>query len=172
MYRADKKNKRDIRYILNNLRDEDKKEVKITFGKKWKRIVLKTLLTSKYLYLLGKTKQKNNPVLICGAWAVDKKNPSIAAIWMLSTKEIVNHQVTFLREMKKELQKYDEEFAITYNQIYKSNELAKKWLKWAGYRFPNDEKKLTPIDHVFLSIRVPKDFEIFYRERCVKGLGE
>ena len=171
MYRA-KKNLKDFKYILNRLRSEDKEEVKAVFGKSWKRKTIENLMHTDFQILLGKTKNENIPVLMGGAWAVDKNNPSIATVLMLSTPEIKKHQVSFLRELKKEILYYDEKFAITFNHIYKANTLAKRWLKWAGYRFPNDEKKLTHLDKVFLSVKVPDGFEIFYRERPVKGLGE
>lgn len=171
MYRA-QKNIKDFKYILNHLRKEDKEEVKAIFGKHWKRETIKNLMHTDFQILLGKTKKGNIPVLMGGAWAVDKDKPSIATVWMLSTPEIEKHQVAFLRELRKEVANYDKSFAITYNHIYKSNILAKKWLKWAGYRFPNEEKVLTPLDRFFLSIEIPEGFEIFYRERQVKGLGE
>lgn len=74
---------------------------------------------------MGKTKEKDIPVLICGAWNIDKNNPAIAIVWMLSTSEIEKHQISFLKELKKEIAYYDEKFAITFNHIYKSNILAK-----------------------------------------------
>lgn len=171
MYRA-KFNLNDIKYILDNLRKEDKIEVKEARGRYWKKEILESLKNTNYPVLLGKTKEKDIPVLICGAWNIDKNNPAIAIVWMLSTSEIEKHQISFLKELKKEIAYYDEKFAITFNHIYKSNILAKKWLKWVGYRFPNEEKKLTHLDRAFLSINVPEGFEVFYRERPVKGLGE
>lgn len=171
MYRAEK-NLRDIKYILNRLRKEDKEEVKAVFGKHWKKKSIENLIHTDFQILLGKIKNGNIPVLMGGAWAVDKNNPAVAIVWMLSTPEIEKHQISFLRELKKEMKYYDEKFAITFNHIYKSNTLAKRWLKWVGYRFPNEEKRLTHLDKAFLSVKVPDGFEIFYRERPVKGLGE
>ena len=171
MYRAEK-NLRDFKYILNRLRKEDKEEIKAVFGKHWKKKSIENLIHTDFQILLGKTKNGNIPVLMGGAWAVDKNNPAVATVWMLSTPEIEKHQNSFLKELKKEIKYYDEKFAITFNHIYKSNTLAKRWLKWVGYRFPNEEKRLTHLDKAFLSVKVPDGFEIFYRERPVKGLGE
>ena len=169
MYRAEF-NIKDCEYILDNLREEDRLEVETARGKNWKTEILKDLENSKIPFLLGKTKKENIPVLICGAWCTDINNPAVGIVWLLSTPEIEKHQITFLREMKKEIKKYDEQFGILYNQIYKSNNLAKRWLKWVGFRFPSEEKKLTVLDRIFLSSKPPKDFEVFYRERPTNGL--
>lgn len=171
MYRVKKKNIKDIKYILNHLRKEDRIECKAVLGKNWKKENLNNIKKVLGSTLIAKTKNGNTPVLMCGACALNNR-PDIAIVWMLSTPEIEKHQISFLREMKKEIQLYDEKYAITFNNIYKTNYLAKKWLKWAGFRFPEEEKVLTPMDKIFLSVEVPEGFEIFYRERPVKGLGE
>lgn len=172
MYRARDIKKNDIQNLLRSLRTEDKIECRISKGRKWKRKLLQELLSFDFPFLLAKTKKENTPVLIAGAWQISKKYPYIGCVWMLSTPEIKKHQITFIKEMKKEIAKYDEQFAILCNKIYAKNHLAKNWLKAVGFRFPNEEIKKTALDKAFLSIKVPKDFEIFYRERPVKGLGE
>lgn len=172
MYRIKRIKKKDLKKLLFNLRTEDKIECRISNGRKWKKKLMRELLSSDSHFLLAKTKKENIPVLLAGAEEVSKRHPYIACVWMLSTPEIEKHQITFIKEMKKEIAKYDEQFAILYNKIYKKNFLAKKWLKYAGFRFPNEEKKLTFLDKAFLKIKLPKDFEIFYRERPVKGMGE
>lgn len=172
MYRAEA-SADDFKYILNHLRNEDKKEVKMVYGKHWKKNCFKNLLNKDYDILLAKTKQGNIPVLMAGAWNVDKNNPSVAIVWMLSTPDIEKHQICFLREFKKELEKYDERFSITFNYLSKTNKLAKAWLKWGGYRFPAEVKKnKTFLDKYFLNAPVQDGFEVFYRERPIKGLGE
>lgn len=171
MYRA-KYNVKDCIYILKHLRKEDKIEAKQAFGKHYIRETLKNIENANSDVLLGKTKDGDRPVLICDAWAPDKNNPSVAIVWMLSTPEIEKHQIRFLREAKKEIAKYDERFAITFNYIFEENIKAKNWLKWLGYRFPKDEEHLTLLDKAFLQNEIPEKFEVFYRERKVKGLGE
>lgn len=172
MYRVNHIDKNDVQNLLCDLRTEDKIECRISKGRKWKRKIVQELLSSDSPFLLAKTKKENIPVLIAGAWQISKKYPYIGCVWMLSTPEIKKHKITFIKEMKKEIAHYDEQFAILYNKIYTKNHLAKNWLKAVGFRFPNKETKLTQLDKAFLSIKVPKDFEIFYRERPVKGLGE
>ena len=171
MYRADKASIKDIEYILDNLRYEDELELKTIRGENWKNEIISDLKNSNKPFILAKTKKDDTPVLIAGCWSVDGASLT-GVVWMLSTPEIEKHQISFLRELKKEIKLYDEEFAFTYNHIYKSNHLAKKWLKKVGYRFPTEEKQKTFLDKEFAKIESPKDFEFFYRERPLKGLGE
>ena len=117
MYRAEV-NIEDCRYVLDNLREEDKAEVLATRGENWKEDILNDLSNTPYPFLLAKTKQDDIPVLICGAWSTDINNPSVGIVWLLATPEIEKHQISFLKEMRKEINKYDEQFGILYNQIY------------------------------------------------------
>ena len=172
MYRCENYTTDDIEYILDNLRKEDRLEVIQNKGENYKEIILDEISKNKDKEILvAKTKNDNTPVLIHGCWGL-YENPSIGIIWMLSTPEIVNHQKCFLREMKKELKKIDEKFGLTLNQLYKENYIAKNWLKWVGFRFPAEEKIKNLIDKEFLKANIHENFEIFYRERNVKGLGE
>ena len=172
MYRCENYTIEDIKYILDNLREEDKLEAIENKGDNFKEAIIDEIQKNKnQKILIGKTKKDDIPVLMYGCWQL-KENPAVGIIWMLSTPEIEKHQKCFLREMKKELKKIDEKFGLTLNQLYKENYIAKNWLKWVGFRFPAEEKIKTFLDKEFLKANVPENFEIFYRERNVKGLGE
>lgn len=164
-----------VKYILNHLRKEDEIECRTTLGCRWKKKTLENILNADFNILLGKTKQGDIPVVMGGAWAVNPNYPALATVWMLSTNEIEKHQIGFFRELKKEFQNFDKKYALTFNRLYKTNYLAKSWLKKLGFRFPSEINKnvQSSMDKAFLlNIEIPKDFEIFYRERKVKGLGE
>lgn len=171
MYRAKNIIDDDILFVLDNLREEDKIECVVSRGENFTNEILNDLknLSPSDSFLLAKTKKDNIPVLIAGVKHIEK---SIGCVFLLSTPEIEKHQICFLKEMKKQIEKYDENFSILYNQIYKTNHLAKNWLKWVGFRFPLEEKKTNHLDKLFLKIKTPENFEIFYRERPLKGLGE
>ena len=172
MYRCENYTTDDIEYILDNLREEDKLEAIQNKGENFKEVIIDEIQKKKKKKILvGKTKKDDIPVLLGGCWEL-KENPTIGIVWLLSTQEIEKHQICFLREMRKELEKYDEKYGITFNYLHKTNLLAKKWLKWAGYRFPQNRRKQNFLDKYFLSAQIPKDYEIFYRERKIIGLGE
>lgn len=161
MYRTDK-NIDDVNYIINNLRLEDKEEISCLLGENWKQKAFDSIYNTDFHILIGKTKRGDVPVLMGGAWETDPiKASGVACVWLLSTDEIKNYQICFLREMMKEFKKYDEKYWLTYNIIHKNNHMAKKWLKRFGFKF--DIKTLDGAE-------LPKDFEFFYRIRPVKGL--
>ena len=113
MYRAEKIVHSELLSILNNLREEDKIECETLRGNNWKESLYNDLTSSSSDFILAKTKKDDIPVLIAGAWAVDKDNPQIGCVWLLSTPEITKHKICFLREMRKEIAKYDEKEFIT-----------------------------------------------------------
>lgn len=169
MYRVKDIDIKDCEYILDNLRKEDVEEVSTTLGKDWKNLTIKAL-QSGLPFNLVKTQKDDRPVLMYGAWPIYKENQSIAVVWLLSTPEIKEHQIKFLREIKNDLKIYDDKYGILYNMIYSKNRLAKRWLKKSGFRFPKDEKKKIPLDLLFSKMNTPENFEVFYREREIVGL--
>lgn len=157
------KNERDVLYILDNLRAIDKKEVIAIHGNNYKQKVFDSIMETDFYVLLGKSKNKNTPVTMGGIWEASSLNKDIGIVWLLSTDEVKSHIICLLKEIKKEIDKADEKFWLTYNLIYKENIQAKRFLKKLGYRFDNPKPDC---------IDVPDGFEFFYRIRPIKGLGE
>lgn len=164
MYRANKTDK-DVEYILNNLRYEDEMECRALFGENWKEETKKKIMQTRFYVMLGKGKSNEDETPICmgGIEQAEKDADGIGCAWFLCTDALKNHSIQILRELKKEVEKADEKFWLTYNVLYKENYIAKRWLKWLGYKFDNPRPQ---------GIDVPEDFEFFYRVRPVKGLGE
>ena len=71
----------------------------------------------------------------------------------------VNHQNCLLRNLKKDIESFDEKFWMTFNFLYKENKLAKRRLSKFGYVFDKPS-----------GMNIPKDFELFYRKRHTRGL--
>lgn len=162
MYRANKTNE-DVEYILKNLRYEDEMELKTLFGDNWLEESRKKIMNTKFYVMLGKGKDDKTPICMGGIEQAEKDADGIGCAWFLTTDEIKKHGIQILKELKKEVEKADEKFWLTYNVIYEKNYLAKKWLKWLGFKFDNPRPK---------GIEVPEGFEFFYRVRPIKGLGE
>ncbi|MCX4275887.1 MAG: hypothetical protein OSJ27_08955 [Candidatus Gastranaerophilales bacterium] len=152
------KNLKDIRYILNHLRSEDKSELKALFKRNWKKKTLKLIKKSSTYAVIGKN--KNGIPIVMGGYSALPQNKNVAGVWFLTTNEVKNHKLSMLLELKKEFEFYDTKFGLTYNILYKSNMASKKWLKWLGFRFEN-----------FFKIKnIPNGFEFFYRLKNTKGL--
>lgn len=162
MYRANKTDK-DVDYILKNLRTEDEMELKALFGDNWLEESKNRIMKTKFYVMLGKGKNDKTPICMGGIEQDEKDAEGIGCAWFLCTNEIKKHGLQILKELKKEVEKADEKFWLTYNVIYEKNHLAKKWLKWLGFKFDNPRPN---------GIDIPEGFEFFYRVRPVKGLGE
>lgn len=154
MLHRKKINKKDVLYILKHLRQEDKHEAIIQKGENYVRECLKDIMSFKDSSIMGYDRKTKKPVCIGGI--VKNKEQSTGVVWLLSTPEIVNHQITLLRNIKTELKKANNDCWILYNMIYKENELAKKWLSKFGFTF----EKIIGME----------DFEYFYRKRETRGL--
>ena len=153
-----KKNKEDVLYILEHLREEDKHEAIVQKGENYVQECLKDIMDSDDFMIIGCKKSDNTPVCMGGIAKTNEKG--IGVVWLLSTPEVVKHQICLLRNIKAELKKFDNEYWLMFNIIYKENELAKKWLSKFGFRFENP-----------FGLNIPEGFEFFYKKREVRGLN-
>lgn len=161
MYRK-AKNEKDVLYILEHLRADDLAEVKAIHGEDYKEKVLTDIMKTDFDVLMGVTKNGDIPVCMGGAWQLDNDAPGIGVVWMLCTDEVVKHKIRLLKELKKEFREYDKKFWFLYNLIYYKNDFAKNWLSWLGFKFDNPKPR---------GMKIPKEFEFFYRIRKRRGLG-
>ena len=152
-------NEADVRYILEHLRDEDRHEALIQKGENYIDDILSTVMKRKEMCLLGVKKSDDTPVCIGGY--VDM-GEGVGCVWLLSTPEIVNHQVCLLRHIKEFIDNLDKKFWLTFNMLYCENKLAKKWLTKLGFKFDNPHPE---------TLNIPDDFEFFYRKRTTRGLN-
>lgn len=157
MYRKDK-NEKDIRYILEHLRDEDKHEMIISKGEDYIEKYTQEVMNSNDYFVLGCKKSDDTPVCMGGCARTQEKGMGV--VWLLSTPEIVNYQICLLKNIKKDIKEFDEDYWMTFNYIFSENILAKKWLEKFGYKF------IKPV-----GMNIPKNFEFFYRTRKIRGLG-
>lgn len=158
MYRKEK-NEKDVRYILEHLRDEDRHEAIFQKGENYIEECLKDIMKNDDYFVLGCKKSDDTPVCMGGCARTTEEG--VGAVWLLSTPEIVDYQMCLLRNIKVELEKIDEDFWMTFNILFKENQLAKKWLTKFGFNFNNPHP---------VGLNIPNDFEFFYRTRKVRGL--
>ncbi len=155
-------NKKDVLFILQNLREEDIEELKISHGNNYIQAEMNSIFNDCEA-MLAVDEKTEKPIFIYGVSPLPDGKEAI--IFMLSTPEIVKYTRSFFIEMTKELEEYDKRFFYLSNIIYEKNFLAKKWLKKAGFKFDNPK---------LCFCQVPDKFEYFYRLRktdCKKGLN-
>lgn len=154
-------NEKDVIYILQNLREEDIQELKISHGDNYIQAEMNSIFNCESMLAVDDKTEK--PIFIYGVSPLPDGKEAI--IFLLSTPEIVKYTRSFMIEMRKELKEYDKRFFYLSNIIYEKNFLAKKWLKKVGFKF--DYPKLC-------FNQVPDGFEYFYRIRKTddkKGLN-
>ena len=128
--RSVKKNTKDIKFILDNLRNQDRNELFSIYGDSWKNTVFRNVLNINEDYCWIEYSNDNQPILMYGI--VPNEN-NVGVIWMLSTQDITKEQVSFLRRAKEFIAEGSEKFSLLCNFVHSDNILAIKWLKWLGF---------------------------------------
>lgn len=159
MYEKEK-NEKDILYILEHLRSEDKQEAITQKGENYKEIILEEIMNCKTRTYLGCRKSDNLPVCIGGF--TDTNEKGVGIVWLLSTPEIENNKTCLLRHIIGAFEEIDAKYWLTCNILFSENRFAKRWLKKLGYKFNNPKPE---------GLDVPDGFEFFYRMRETRGLG-
>ena len=159
MYEKEK-NEKDILYILEHLRSEDKHEAITQKGENYKQIILEEIMNCKTRTYLGCRKSDDLPICIGGF--TDTQEKGVGVVWLLSTPEIENNKTCLLRHIVGAFEEIDAKYWFTCNILFSENKFAKRWLKKLGYKFNNPKPD---------GIDVPDGFEFFYRIRATRGLG-
>lgn len=149
------KNKKEIMFILDNLRREDRQELIALWGKNWKSFALTSIEDKGGLVLYGKNySDELVPIAIGGFYDLSNKEASIACVWLLSSVFIYNNRHYFMKTLRDEILKASKKYDILYNYIYKTNHEAKLWLQKLGFCFKNPNPIL---------INPQDGFEFFYK---------
>mgnify|MGYP003146133832 FL=1 len=117
----------DCIYLSENLREEDKQEIKAVTG-------LPPLLS-----LLSGLKMSTVPLVICNgdckpvAMLGVVPNGLIGFIWMVGTDDLKKISLSFLRNSKDVCDVLKGKHQILHNYVDKRNKLHINWLKWMGF---------------------------------------
>ena len=151
------KDKLILYYILNHLREEDKKELMKLYSGNWYEKTIESLENQEFLVLYGVDDKKNNvPIAIGGVDPIFNKSERIACVWLLSTIWVRLNKKLFLNTLKTQSLLAEKEFDILFNFIYESNCGAKKWIKKLGFKFDNPKPK---------GFSMEDGFEFFYKSK-------
>lgn len=148
-------NQNEYRFILDNLRYEDKRELYLLWGKNWYDATLKSLEDAKVLIFEGKNQfGKIVPIAMGGFYPVLNEKYTMACVWFLSTKFVKYNKTPLMRVIKQQVLKASLDYEIMYNFICTSNFKAKVWLQKLGFCFDNPKPK---------NIELKREFEFFYK---------
>ena len=118
----------DIRYLADNLRDEDTAELFAASGKSnWK--VLQEGLSASDIVKVGLF--DNVPFVI---WGTVPANTG-ASIWMVGTDGIVQHRREFLRRSKALRDELHAAHPLLWNYADVRNTVHHRWLQWLDFKF-------------------------------------
>ena len=121
---------KEANYLSTRLRQEDINECKASANLKPLEALTMGIKNSHLPLVIYNN--KNEPVFIVG---VVPQGKNLGMIWLLSSPELKNMPMTFLRNCKDVLECYHKTFPILYNYIDARNTLHMTWLKWLGFRF-------------------------------------
>lgn len=145
----------DIKYVLNNLRVEDKEEVYFLLGDDWYNQIIFDLADKQVQVIYGYDDNKNKvPIAIGGFDTVFPEIPEMACVWLLSTSLILKNKRIFFNELRIRFSIAEQKYKIMYNYIYSLNFSAKAWLKKFGFCFDNPYP---------MGLEMKENFEFFYK---------
>ncbi len=143
------------KFILNNIREEDKEELTALFGQNWYKETLAVLKNNDFFVLYGFDEYENEiPVAMGGYYDFNEPEMQIACVLIISSSFVYRNKLLFLTTIKSKLQEISGKYKIMYNYIYKKNYSAKRWLKKLGFKFDNPRPD---------GLEIKEDFEFFYK---------
>ena len=109
------------------LREDDRREV-IASGSSPEQALLLGLINSEEC-LSAYT--KDHKLIGMFGYSVIKENPTLAAIWFLGSDEIEKYPLTFVRDGKKFINKWNEKYTLV-NCVYSQNKTHIKYIEALG----------------------------------------
>jgi hypothetical protein len=77
---------------------------------------------------------KGEPFLMFGVVPVDEVS---GAIWLLGTPKVKEARVAFLKESKRVVAAFHDEYPLLFNYVDARNTVHIRWIKWLGFQFIN-----------------------------------
>ena len=139
-------NKRNLKLLLNNLRLEDKAELKNAYQKNYKNKFIKITLEANEKYFVAD--DNFFPLAIGGVEQIKNHDYKIGQVWLISSNKFNKNNIKLISFIKDKIETFKENYQILFNTIYKSNYASLKWLKKCGFRV--------------LELEDNKDYKLFY----------
>ena len=121
----------DAHELATKVRQEDLNEIKASHNALPLQALLHPFkqLNHKTYSIIG-TKQEG-VIGMFGVVPSDNKEYGVA--WLLSSSELLNHTLQFLRECPKWIEEMGQDYKYLYNYVDVRNEVGNKWLKFLGF---------------------------------------
>ncbi len=121
----------DLPYLVENLREADKKEIYASSGKTPQESLSEAFGIPNIGIWVGV--YKDSPEIIFG---VSKHEIyDIGFPWMVCTDRLKDSPREFVSKCKKWVQGFSLQFPLLVNFVHAENELHIRWLKWCGFDF-------------------------------------
>lgn len=124
----------DCIYVANNIREEDRNEIKASSGQDPLSALLEGLRLSEVPLAIY---HKGQCVAIFGV--LDFKTSG--GIWLLATDDLKLLTITFLRRCRKVVNFLNKKHKVLHNFVDCRNQVHINWLKWLGFKFINKVEK-------------------------------
>lgn len=122
----------DIKYLAENLREADVREIYASSGKTPEASLSDALTQPSLGTWVGI--YAGNPELIFGC-ADYKHNPDVGVPWMVCTDKLTESPREFMVKSKRWVKGWLGHYGHLMNFVYCENELHLRWLKWCGFSF-------------------------------------
>lgn len=116
--------------VLENLCEDTITELKKIYGKDYIRKTFEAIKESEIFII--RLKSNNKPVGLYGL--ISQENNS-AGIFLLTTNDLhKGNIITFLKEARKQINKWRKEYKLIMDNCYKQNKTIQKWLLLLGFQ--------------------------------------
>lgn len=138
---CDKRDFKEIKYILDNLNEATRKECLKLLGINFKKQILDEISKQKEeSSIIFKLKENDLPVAIIGYLEVSK---NVAGIYFLSTKNFYNGAlISFIKVVIKEVKKLKNKYKLLIDTFDKKNTKTRKLLELLGFSSANNKDKV------------------------------
>lgn len=126
---------RDIRILVENMREADKEELRAYFSDNYDFIVKTSVKYSRDAWAVvvnGKL------LFICGV-GLTSMIGNIGCPWLLGTDHIASYPIEFFKQSKKILGEMMLDYDTLTNHVYVKNDNAIRYLKRLGFKFSEPE---------------------------------
>lgn len=120
----------DVDYLAPRLRQADLDEIQAASGRCPREVLLQGLEVSEPAFVGAD--EWGTPIVMFGACTHE---PGLAAVWLLSTDDLYNHRISFLRQSRKGMDAVNRKWPVLFNYCDARNVVHINWLRGLGFTF-------------------------------------